>query len=152
LRVRDVEGQDTGVLRRWTIEVQLETGPQIVRGEVKPALKIPDNDPTGVSSVIGLVGAGAVRQLRVAVDITHTYIGDLRIELLSPTGRRAILHAQLGGSTDDLLMTYDSAAPSSVLSSFVGQPIEGAWTLRVVDLAGQDSGRLNKWSVEALAS
>jgi M6 family metalloprotease-like protein len=152
LRVRDVEGQDTGVLRRWTIELQLEAGPQIVRGEVKPALKIPDNDPTGVSSVIGLVGAGAVQQLRVAVDITHTYIGDLRIELLSPTGRRAILHAQLGGSTDDLLMTYDSAAPSSVLASFVGQPIEGAWTLRVVDLAGQDSGRLNKWSVEALAS
>jgi subtilisin-like proprotein convertase family protein len=152
LRVRDVEGQDTGVLRRWTLEVQLDAGPQIVRGETKPALKIPDNDPTGVSSVIGLVGAGTVRQLRVTVDITHTYIGDLRIELLSPTGRRAILHAQLGGSSDDLVMTYDSSAPSSVLAPFAGQPIEGNWTLRVVDLAGQDSGRLNKWGVEALAS
>ena len=115
-------------------------------------LKIPDNDPTGVSSVIGLVGAGTVRQLRVGVEITHTYIGDLRVELLSPTGRRAILHAQLGGSSDDLIMTYDSAAPSSVLATFVGQPIEGNWMLRVVDLAGQDSGRLNRWSVEVLAA
>ena len=152
LRVRDVEAQDTGVVNRWTLEIELDAGPQTVKGEARPLLKIPDNDPTGVSSVIGLVGAGTIQQLKVGVDITHTYIGDLRIELLSPSGRRAILHPQLGGSSDDLVMTYDSAATSSVLAGFIGQPVEGNWTLRVVDLAGQDSGQLNKWSVEAAAA
>ena len=59
-----------------------------------------------------------MRQLKVSVDITHTYIGDLRVELLSPAGRRAILHSQLGGAQDNLAMTYDSAAPASVLAAF----------------------------------
>jgi M6 family metalloprotease-like protein len=152
LRVRDVESQDSGVLNRWTLEMELEAGPQVVRGEVVPHLKIPDNAPSGVSSVIGLVGAGTVQQLKVAVDITHTYIGDLRVELVSPMGRRAILHGRLGGSRDDLVMTYDSSAPSSVLAALVGQPVAGNWILRVTDLAGQDTGTLNTWSIEAVTA
>jgi M6 family metalloprotease-like protein len=152
LAVRDVEAQDSGVLNRWTLEIELDAQPQSVKGEAKPMLKIPDNNPAGITSVVGLVGTGTVRQLKVSVDISHTYIGDLRVELLSPTGRRAILHAQLGGSRDNLVTTYDSTAPSSVLAAFIGQPVEGNWMLRVVDLVGQDTGGLNKWSVEALVS
>ncbi len=152
LRVRDVEAQDTGVLNRWTLEIDLAAGPQTVHGEVAPKLVIPDNDSTGVSSAIALAGGGVARQLKVSLDITHSFIGDLRVELLSPAGRRALLHAQLGGAQDDLVMTYDSAAPSSVLAPLVGQSIAGDWILRVTDLAGQDVGKLNKWSIDAVMS
>jgi len=61
------------------------------------------------------------------------------------------LHGQLGGSKDDLVMTYDSSSPSSVLAPLVGQPVAGNWILRITDLAGQDVGKLNKWSLEAVA-
>lgn len=152
LRVRDVEAQDSGVLNRWTLEIDLEAGPQAVHGETAPRLTIPDNDPIGVGSAIALAGAGSVQQLKVGVDITHTYIGDLRVELLSPTGRRAILHGRLAGAEKDLVMTYDSAAPSSVLASLVGQPVTGNWILRITDLAGQDVGKLNKWSIDAVTA
>lgn len=152
LRVRDLDAQDSGVLNRWTLEMELDAAPQIVRGEAHPRLKIPDNDPSGVSSVIGLVGAGTVQQLKVAVNITHTYIGDLRVELVSPMGRRALLHGRLGGSADDLAMTYDSSSPSSVLAALVGQPVAGNWLLRITDLAGQDTGTLNTWSIETRAA
>lgn len=151
LRVRDVEAQDSGVLNRWTLEIDLDTAPGVVRAEASPQLKIPDNAPTGVSSVLGLVGAGSVQQLKVGIDITHTYISDLRVELVSPIGRRAILHGRLGGSNKNLVMTYDSSSPSSVLATFVGQPVAGNWNLRITDLAGQDVGQLNKWSIEAVA-
>jgi len=152
LRVRDVASQDSGVLNRWTLEIGLAAGAQATRAEATPNLKIPDNSPTGISSVIGLVGGGTVRQLKIGLDITHTFIGDLRVELVSPTGRRAILHGQLGGAARNLVMTYDSASPGSVLATLVGQPVGGNWVLRVTDLAGQDVGQLNKWSIEAVAA
>ena len=152
LRVRDVASQDRGVINRWTLEIGLAAGAQATRAEATPNLKIPDNSPTGISSVIGLVGGGTVRQLKVGLDITHTFIGDLRVELVSPTGRRAILHGQLGGAARNLVMTYDSASPGSVLATLVGQPVGGNWVLRVTDLAGQDVGQLNKWSIEAVAA
>ncbi len=38
-----------------------------------------------------------------------------------------------------------------MLATLVGQPVGGNWVLRVTDLAGQDVGQLNKWSIEAVA-
>lgn len=56
-----------------------------------------------------------------------------------------VLHSQLGGGQDNLLVTYDSAAPLSPLSALAGQTMQGNWTLRVVDAAAVDVGTLNKW-------
>lgn len=101
-----------------------------------------------MSSIIAINQPGSVAQIKVSIDITHTYRGDLRIELVSPAGRGIVLHSQLGGDQDNLVVTYDSAAPLSPLSSLAGQPMQGDWTLRVADLAPVDVGTLNKWSLE----
>ena len=58
-----------------------------------------------------------------------------------------MLHAQLGGSADDLVATYDSASPG-VLSSMLGQPMAGNWVLNVSARARQDVGKLRSWSIE----
>ena len=150
LSVMDVAGQDVGKLNRWGLEIVTEAGSKAVRGEATPGLGIPDNNPAGVSSSIPIAVQGTVRQLKVSVDITHTYVGDLQLELVSPAGRRAVLHSQLGGSQDNLVVTYDSAAPLSPLSALVGLPMQGDWVLRVVDRAAIDVGTLNKWSLELL--
>ncbi|MGY4828469.1 M6 family metalloprotease domain-containing protein [Sphaerotilaceae bacterium SBD11-9] len=147
LKISDNEGQDVGQLNRWSIDLEVEAGAATASGEVSPHAAIPDNNPSGVSSVIAIARAGSVGQLKVAVDITHTYIGDLRIELASPGGRSVVLHSQLGGSQDNLVVTYDSATPLSPLSALVGQAMQGNWTLRVVDAAAVDVGTLNKWSL-----
>ena len=149
LRVRDVDAQDTGRLDTWSIEVEVDgTGNQVERHEVEPNLAIPDNNPVGVSSVLAFANQGTARQIRLAVEIEHTYIGDLRVELLSPSGRRAILHAQAGGSADNLTLALDSSTPSSPLLPVVGQPVQGNWVLKVADVVAQDVGRLKKWSLE----
>ena len=152
LGIKDREAQDSGTLNRWTLEIEVASASQARRGEAAPAAKIPDNDPTGVSSAIALTGPGTVQQLKVGINISHTFVGDLRVELLSPTGRRAILHPRLGGAEHDLVMTYDSSTPSSALATLVGQTIAGNWILRVSDLAGRDVGMLDKWSIEAVAA
>ena len=147
LKVSDLEGQDIGTLNRWSLDLTVQAGAASASGEATPNLAIPDNDPLGVSSSIAIARAGSVGQIKVAIDISHTYIGDLRIELTSPGGRSVVLHSQLGGGQDNLVVSYDSAAPLSPLSSLAGQAMQGDWTLRVVDTAAVDTGSLNKWSL-----
>jgi subtilisin-like proprotein convertase family protein len=95
---------------------------------------------------------GNLRQIKVSVEITHTYIGDLRLELVAPSGRSAVLRSGLDGGQNNLVESYDSAAPSSPLAPLLGQSMQGAWTLRVADVVSIDVGTLNKWSLELVVA
>jgi subtilisin-like proprotein convertase family protein len=147
LKVADLAGWDVGTLRRWRLDIDLEAGAQVVRGDAAPALTIPDNNPAGVSSFIAFTETGVAQDLKVSVDITHTFIGDLRVELIAPSGQVAVLHDRAGGSLDNLITTYEAAA-TPALAALAGQPLQGVWALRVTDLAGQDVGKLNRWDLE----
>jgi M6 family metalloprotease-like protein len=116
-------------------------------GEQSPNLAIPDNTSGGISSTIPIGVSGIARRVKVDVDITHTFIGDLLVELFAPSGRRATLHGRLGGSADNLIASFDSDRPGE-LSSLVGQPMQGNWILRVSDRARIDVGTLRKWKLE----
>ncbi|MCF6159182.1 MAG: hypothetical protein E3K32_11600 [wastewater metagenome] len=147
LKIADLAGADVGTLRRWGLEIDLEGASQVVRGEAIPALTIPDNNPVGISSIINITQLGIAKGMKVGIDITHTYIGDLRVELVAPSGELAILHNRTGGGQDNLITTYDSISTPS-LATLIGKQIEGSWILRVTDTAGQDIGKLNRWSLE----
>ena len=47
--------------------------------------------------------AGTVAAIAVEVDISHSYIGDLRVSLDSPAGTEVVLHGRTGGGTDNEL-------------------------------------------------
>jgi extracellular elastinolytic metalloproteinase len=147
LHVADHEAVDVGTLRHWSLEMDLEQTSQTVHGEATPGQTIPDNDANGISSSINIAQSGAAQQLVVSVDITHTFIGDLRVELAAPSGGTALLHDQSGGGDNNLIRSYDSAS-HPVLAALVGESVEGDWTLRVADLLGQDVGKFNSWSLE----
>ena len=67
---------------------------------------------------------------------------------MDPDGRRAVLHRRTGGSTNNLVRTYDgSTAPD--LATFIGGEVNGVWILEVFDLAFADVGTLNHWGIEA---
>lgn len=103
-------------------------------------MSIPDNDPAGITTNIDVPESGAIRGLKVNVDITHTWKGDLRVQL-SRAGNMITLHDRAGGSADDLVQTFD-------VTAFDGTDMSGAWTLIVSDNAGYDTGTLNSWSLE----
>jgi subtilisin-like proprotein convertase family protein len=128
------------------VEFTTASTPGKVVLEEAPGTHIPDNKPAGIQRSLTTNAPGQVGSVEVSVDISHPYVGDLRVTLLSPTGTKVILHNQTGGSGDNVVETYTSAT-TAALKSLAGQPITGAWRLNVSDRAGQDIGKLNTWRV-----
>lgn len=113
-----------------------------------PGLAIPDNDAAGVSDVmnVALAPGVTVTDLRVFVDITHTYQGDLIVDLAAPSGAVVRLHNRSGGGTNDVYGWYpDALTPAESLDALIGEEAGGDWTLTVSDNAGIDTGTLNEW-------
>jgi serine protease len=75
----------------------------------------------------------------VAVNIVHTYRGDLKVDLVAPDGSVYVLHNRSGGSADNINSTYNVNLSSEALN--------GTWKLRVNDNATGDTGYINSWSV-----
>ena len=103
----------------------------------EPAFPIPDRSTIRDAITVGQ--SGNATSVSVAVDVTHTYIGDLKIDIIAPDGTTRTLHDRTGYETDDIDQTY---APD-----FAGVSIAGDWTLRVRDGAGGDTGTLNGWTL-----
>lgn len=110
------------------------------RFENQTDVAVPDlstvESPITVSGVTG----NAPAALGVGVDITHTYRGDLVINLVAPDGTSFRLKGSGNDSGDDVVTTY------SVNAS--GEVANGVWKLRVQDVAAQDVGRINGWSLQ----
>lgn len=105
---------------------------------------IPDNNSTGVASVIHTRGKKlALQQVRVTATIAHTYRGDLVIQLIAPDGQVATLSDRAGGSADDFSVT-----DLDLTSSFTpGTRASGAWRLYVRDTAINDVGEITGFSL-----
>ncbi|MEV7195291.1 M4 family metallopeptidase [Streptomyces sp. NPDC093510] len=104
-------------------------------------VSIPDNGAAVTSSVnvTGRTG-NAPSALKVGVDIVHTWRGDLKVDLLAPDGTVYPLKpASSSDSADNVKETYTVNASSEVAN--------GAWKLRVQDVARQDTGYINSWKV-----
>ena len=133
----------------WTSDIA--SSPTQVTESVEPRLAIPDNDFTGVESAIGIAATGQARDVSVEVDITHTYIGDLELDLVAPSGQTVRLHDNEGGWADDIKRSY-SLADTPALQGMVGQDLTGYWTCVCATLPGADVGTLNRWSITWLLS
>ncbi|MFF8101402.1 S8 family serine peptidase [Streptomyces sp. NPDC016640] len=105
------------------------------------AVPVPDNG-SAVESPITVSGRGgnAPFALRVGVDITHTYRGDLVVDLVAPDG--SVYRLKAAGSSDS---ADDVSATYTVNAS--AETADGTWKLRVQDTAAQDTGRINGWQL-----
>ena len=125
-----------------------------------------DGTPT-IKSTLDLPVEGVITDLNViGLDISHTYISDLTIQLTSPFGTTITLAGPLCDDEDNLLLSFDDEAalgygdipcpptgggtyqPLEALSAFLGQPASGVWTLTVIDGFDQDGGSLNGWGLQ----
>lgn len=112
-------------------------------------LTVPDNDPNGVTDTISVTTSGVLKDIKVGIDLRHTYVGDLDVKLVAPNGTEVKLHARGGRNAKDLVGVYgvDLRAVDD-LKKLVGADVRGDWQLKVVDLAGQDVGTLNEWRLD----
>lgn len=113
---------------------------------------------------------GNINSVTTSVDLSHTYVQDLVLELSHPDGTKIKLmnrNCDEGASTS---ATYsfnftDAGAnalpngsclnpvitgnvkPQEALSTFGGKPAAGTWTLRATDYYNGDTGSVTNWSV-----
>ncbi len=93
------------------------------------------NSPITVSGRSGTASATTP----VAVNIVHTYKGDLKVDLVAPDGSVYVLHNRAGGSADNIVQTFTVNLSTEALN--------GTWNLRVNDNASGDVGYINSWSI-----
>ncbi|MCJ1677941.1 S8 family peptidase [Streptomyces sp. APSN-46.1] len=100
------------------------------------------NDNSTVESPITVSGisGNAPATLSVPVNIQHTWIGDLKVDLVAPDGTVYTLHNRTGSSTDNINQTYTVNASSEVAN--------GVWKLRVNDNANYDTGKIDSWALQ----
>ncbi len=153
LQVVDLARADEGTLNSWSIDLEW-SGADPVDPDPEPStpheyasgdtpIAIPDDDEAGIKSTINVADSGVVETCSIHVQITHTYIGDLRITL-QKGDQSHVLHNNEGGSADDIDQTWEVAA-------LAGQSLAGAWVLKVSDHAGRDVGDLVSWTINASA-
>jgi hypothetical protein len=101
----------------------------------------PINDNSTVSSPIAVSGRTGNGQAStpVAVNIIHTYRGDLVVDLVAPDGSVYNLLNRSGGSADNVNQTFNV--------NLSGEALNGTWNLRVRDAATADTGRIDSWSI-----
>ena len=118
-----------------------------------------------INSTLNIPAGGTINGITVTMDITHTWINDLRGILISPAGTQINLFTNPCTSDDiqNISATFDDngdtvvcgtdpgisgiVIPDQALSALVGESSTGTWTLRIRDTFNQDGGSLNSWSL-----
>ena len=110
-----------------------------------PALVITDPTagspvvPTPVSHTFSVVRPNFfVENVELSLNITHPYVGDLGIEITSPSGTISqVLYVNSGVSDVDYLGTR------FLSNAFYGEPAAGNWKIEIIDGAIGDTGTLD---------
>ncbi len=148
LVIVDKASADVGRLLHWQLNIELSTqSGGVIEDGAEPKLAIPDANATGIASTLVQTQTGTVQDILVSVDIEHTYIGDLQVELVAPSGISALLHDKEGEWRDNIKRSYDTAS-TPLLQGFIGESIPGDWQLRVRDTVQDDQGQLQGWSLK----
>ena len=146
LLIQDLAAVDTGLLNQWSLDISGVVDPAVYI-EDTAALVIPDNVSGGVTRQINVTGNGLITDIGVDLDITHSYIGDLTVELVSPGNTSVMLHQRGDGSADNIIKNFNTTNTPS-LAQFLGEQGSGNWQLKVSDHANADEGKLNHWALK----
>ena len=109
------------------------------------SLPIPDFSVTGASNSVTVPGGtvSVIEAVQIRVNVTHTFDGDLGIELISPSGRRSVLKNPFDG-----YFSADNLNNQVFLSNaFYGESAGGPWTIKIVDGIAGETGTLTGWAI-----
>ncbi|MEU4618350.1 M4 family metallopeptidase [Actinoplanes sp. NPDC023801] len=104
-------------------------------------VSIPDAGSAVHSNItIGGCARNASATSKVAVNIVHTYRGDVKVDLVAPDGTTyALKAASTSDSADNVSTTYTV--------NLSGEAANGTWRIRAQDVYSSDSGYINTWTL-----
>lgn len=117
-----------------------------IQARNQSSLPIPDADRKGIISKIEITEPSLIAEITVTVAITHTFLGDLEIRLMAPTGEAILLQGRTLGRRTQLQGTY-SLQNTPLLKRLLNRPAKGIWQLQVADLAPTNTGTLQGWGL-----
>ncbi|MFH8984822.1 M4 family metallopeptidase [Streptomyces varsoviensis] len=121
---------------KWTVT----TGDEGSEFENTTDVAIPDSGAAVTSPVTVTRSGNASPALKVAVDIKHTYRGDLVVELVAPSGKSYRLkNYDPWDSAENVNTTYTVNASA--------ESATGVWKLRVQDVLAGDTGFIDSWKL-----
>jgi subtilisin-like proprotein convertase family protein len=120
-----------------------------------------------VTSSININDAGLLDDIMVSVNISHTYVSDLTLNLTSPAGTTITLVSEACDSGENIDVIFSDAGqslicetnptisniivPTQQLSTFENEQISGTWTLTVIDNFNGDGGSINSFGLDICA-
>lgn len=126
---------------------------------------IPDDNSEGVNSIINVSQPKTVTKVVVEVNISHSYVSDLALTLISPNGISILLSVSNGSDgnnytnttfDDDAAVSIGDASPPFTGTFIPEIPLDyvngiessGNWVLNVVDSGVADTGTITSWDLQ----
>jgi subtilisin-like proprotein convertase family protein len=164
-RTRDANG-GCGI-SRWST-ASFITGDCTVFSTTSNPIEISTGPPVQtVEMTLDIPLQGEITDIDLALDLEHSYLNDVEVDLESPSGSIANIFDRSCGGNDDILLNFDDESsvseffcppvdptafvqsPERGLRAFNGEELTGGWTLRVRDRANQDGGQINGFRIKA---
>lgn len=131
------------------VDIALPVQPNLVA--VRSAVQdVPIKDFQKSKLTINVADTTVLKNIKVSVDIEHTFIGDLVVTVLPPPSLNLspiTLHNRAGGGKDNIKETFDTVKIPGLVS-LIGKSPLGIWTLVVEDKAKQDTGKIRSFTLE----
>jgi len=167
-RVRTIQGSGGCGISMWSVTSFITGACPMFSSEALTPVTLSDGPPVQTAEItVDVTADGALLDVDlVLLDLEHSYLNDLEVDLECPAGTIVPIFRRSCGGNDDILMTYDDEAinptifcppvdptafvktPSTPLNTFDGEDAAGTWTIRVRDRANQDGGQLNGFSLK----
>jgi len=173
LTIADNAAPDVGNLNAWSLDITTVAalpGSSTTTLTKSPGLAISPGAPSTVIDTQLATGLPtALTDVKLYIEITHTWCDDLDISLTSPAGTTVKVTTDNGGlGLIDVFngTMFDVTAPTPVsdaiyvdlqamplvspegsFDNFLGQDPNGTWTLTVADDATGDGGTIVRWDV-----
>ena len=114
-------------------------------------VSIPDNNGWVTSTITVPESDNVIiKDVLVYFGIQHTWIGDLQVNLTSPSGTSVRMHNETGDSSEDIYLWYDNETAvdgPGFLEDFNDEPSAGIWTLSARDIYSVDTGQIDEWKL-----
>ncbi|MEU4691850.1 M4 family metallopeptidase [Actinoplanes sp. NPDC023714] len=124
-----------------TVSPTTTTPPTACTGTNATDVSIPDAGAAVYSNVtISGCARNASSTTKVAVNIVHTYRGDVRVDLVAPDGSTYNLKATSSSDSADNINTTYTVNVS-------GEAANGTWRLKAQDVYSTDTGYINTWTL-----
>lgn len=132
---------------------------------------VPDGNLSGITDSFLITASGSITNLKAYVLMSHTWISDMNVHLISPSGTSIDLFNRKGGNGNDLMTIFSDAAdsvaasgtivntpgitppfspglkPDQPLSILNGENKLGWWKLKLIDNAVGDRAYVHGWGI-----